>query len=240
MSQQTWMLIGIILTAGLVQGISGFGFGLFAMGVMVLLMPTTDAVVIVAFTSLASIALNVWSISKETPGREVWPIIATAIPTSILGVLLLEHIPAQTLRVGIAIMILVGCAVSLWQPNRALIRRAFPSAYLVGLTSGFLGGLLNMGGPPIVLYALLRGWDKNVSKGVISATFLATGILRVLSHLIIGTATWPLIRQSLLLMIPTLAASYLGILIFRRLSTRSFRYAVTGLLVLLALRVILP
>ncbi len=56
-------------------------------------------------------------------------------------------------------------------------------------------------------------------------------------HVAAGTATWPLVRQSLLLIIPTVAASYLGVLIFRRLSTRTFRYAVTGLLVFLAVRV---
>jgi uncharacterized membrane protein YfcA len=61
--------------------------------------------------------------------------------------------------------------------------------------------------------------------------------LRVILHVAAGTATWPLVRQSLLLIIPTVAASYLGVLIFRRLSTRTFRYAVTGLLVFLAVRV---
>ncbi len=233
----TLLLLVIILASGLIQGVSGFGFGLFAMGAMALVMPVPDAVVIVAIVTLSSITLNLWSVRDEIPWRDTWPIIMGAIPTSIAGVLLLRHLDATTLRIGIAIMILGGCAVSMWHPERALIKRAFPWAHLSGLVGGLFGGALNMGGPPIVVYTLLRAWDKGQAKGAMSAYFFVTGLLRVILHVAAGTATWPLVRQSLLLIIPTVAASYLGVLIFRRLSTRTFRYAVTGLLVFLAVRV---
>ncbi len=233
----TLLLLIIILASGLIQGVSGFGFGLFAMGAMALIMPVTDAVVVVAIVTLSSIILNLWSVRKDIPWREAWPIIIGAIPTTIVGVLLLRHLNATTLRIGIAVMILGGCAVSMFHTERALIRRAFPWAHISGLVGGLFGGALNMGGPPIVLYALLRAWDKGQAKGAMSAYFFVTGVLRVILHVAAGTATWPLVRQSLLLIIPTVAASYLGVLIFRRLSTRAFRYAVTGLLVFLAIRV---
>ncbi len=233
----TLLLLIIILISGLIQGISGFGFGLFAMGAMALVMPVTDAVVIVAIVTLSSIALNLWTVRNEIPWRETWPIILGAIPTTIIGVLLLPHLEATTLRIGIAIMILGGCAVSMWQPERALIQKAFPWAHITGLVGGLFGGALNMGGPPIVLYGLLRAWDKGQAKGAMSAYFFVTGILRVVVHIIAGTATWDLARQSLLLIIPTVAASYLGVLIYQRMSNHAFRYAVTGLLVFLALRV---
>jgi uncharacterized protein len=233
----TLLLLAIILAAGLIQGVSGFGFGLFAMGVMALIMPVTDAVVIVAIVTLSSISLNLWSVREDIPWRDTWPIILGAIPTTIVGVLLLRNLDSSTLRIGIAVMILGGCAVSMWHPDRAMIHRAFPGAHIAGFVGGLFGGALNIGGPPVVLYSLLRGWDKGEAKGVMSAYFFVTGVLRVVLHIAAGTATWPLVRQSLLLIIPTVAASYLGVLIFRRLSNRAFRFAITGLLVFLAVRV---
>lgn len=95
-----------------------------------------------------------------------------------------------------------------------------------------------MGGPPIVLYTLLRGWEKTEAKCIMSTFFFVTGVLRVAMHVITGAATGPLMRTALLLLVPALAATYGGVHVFRRLSTRSFRYAAAALLVALAARVL--
>jgi len=234
----TLNIVLIILLSGLVQGITGFGFGLFAMGALVLIMPVRDATVIIALLSLGSAAMNLWSIWKDIPWHDAWPVILPAIPTTILGVLLLQSMPADILKAGIAVMILVGCAVTFWHPPRPLVTRPFPAAHLTGIIGGLFGGALNMGGPPIVLYTLLRGWEKTEAKCIMSTFFFVTGILRIAMHLVTGAATFPLIRTSLLLMVPALAATYAGVYVFRRLSTRVFRYAAAALLVGLAARVL--
>lgn len=234
----TLTILMIILLSGLIQGITGFGFGLFAMGAMVLIMPVRDATVIVAMLSLGSAALNLSSVWKHIPWRDAWPIVMPAIPATIAGVLMLQVVPTAVLKAGVAVMILAGCAVTFWHPARPLVSRPNPAAYLTGIVGGVFGGALNMGGPPIVLYTLLRGWEKTEAKCIMSAFFLLTGALRVATHALTGAATWPLIRTALLLLIPALAATYAGVYVFRRLSTTTFRYAAAGLLVALAVRVL--
>ena len=103
---------------------------------------------------------------------------------------------------------------------------------------GVFGGGINMGGPPVVLYSLLRGWDKGVAKALMSSYFFVTSVIRVAGQVVSGIATPALIRQSLLLTLPTLLGCLLGSWLFTRISNRVFRYLATVLLVGLAIRLL--
>jgi uncharacterized membrane protein YfcA len=231
-------ILAITLLSGLIQGVTGFGFGLFAMGALVLVMPVREATVIVAILSFSSAVINIWSVWSHIPWRDAWPIVLPAVPFTMLGVLLLRYLQTDMLKAGVAVMILAGCAVTFWQPARPLVKRPFPVAPVMGIVGGVFGGALNMGGPPVVLYTLLRGWEKTEAKCIMSTFFLVTGILRIGMHVATGAATWPLVQTALLLLVPALLATYLGVRIFRRISTRVFRYAAAVLLVALAIKVL--
>jgi hypothetical protein len=233
-----WILVSVVTVAGFVQGSAGFGFGLFAMGALALVMPVTEAAVLVALLGLASIALNAWSTRKAMPLGELLPIVATAIPCTLVGVVLLKVLDARVLRGAVAVLIMLGCAVTVWTPRRARIERAWPWGYLSGALGGVLGGALNMGGPPVVVYTLLRRWDKGIAKGVMSGFFLVTSLVRVAGQVAAGLATRELAMWALLLVLPTLVASYAGVRLFRRLSNRGFRTLATIVLAGLAVRLL--
>jgi hypothetical protein len=232
------IIIAILLISSLIQGVAGFGFGMFAMGALVLMMPITDAAVIVAIISLGTTVVNVWTLRHDLRWREVWPILTTALPTTALGVYLLRVMDPAILRTGMAVVITFGCVVALWSPNKALLHRAFPWAHISGAVGGLFSGAVNMGGPPVVLYTLFRDWDKSATKGVMSAYFLASLSFRMVMLVATGVTTPDNVRQGLLVLLPSLAASYLGVRIFRRMSTVVFRYATTALLVGLAVRIV--
>ncbi|HHX65578.1 MAG TPA: sulfite exporter TauE/SafE family protein [Chloroflexi bacterium] len=231
-------ILVILLIASLIQGVAGFGFGLFAMGVLTLMMPITDAAVIVAIVSLGTTLVNVWTLRDDLRWREVWPILTTALPATALGVYLLQVIDPAILRTSMAVVIVFGCVVALWSPGKALLHRAFPWAQIAGSLGGLLSGVMNMGGPPVVLYTLFRDWDKSITKGVMSAYFLASLSFRMVMLAVTGATTPDNVRRGLLVLLPALAASYLGVRIFRRMSTAVFRYATTALLVGLAIRMV--
>jgi uncharacterized membrane protein YfcA len=230
----TALLVGVLLVSGLVCGVTGFGFGLVAMGALVAIMPVQDATVIVCVASLLISMLNAWTVRGAIRWREIAPLLVTAIPAVGVGVYLLKRLDAQVLQMGVAAMILAGCVVTLWSPRRALINGPVPWAYMAGALGGTFGGALGTGGPPVVLYALLRGWDKSGTKSAIAMFFVISNLWRLALLIATGVASREMMQTGALMLIPVMLASYLGTLIFARLSTPVFRYAVMVLLVGLA------
>jgi len=228
-------LVAVVIS-GVVCGITGFGFGLVAMGILVNVMPVAEATVIVSILTFLTTLLNLWTTRRDVSWREIWPIALTGLPAIALGVYLLARLNVAVLRIGVAVMILAGCAVALWSPKKALVTRAFPLGYIVGFMGGIFNGALGMGGPPIVFYTLLRGWDKSETKGLLSAYFALTNLWRIALLMTSGVGTANMLLRSLALAVPALAASFIGILIFRRMSTPAFRYATLALLVGLAVK----
>lgn len=235
----TLLILIIVVVAGLIQGISGFGFGLFSMGLLIAIMPVRDAIGLVSVLGFVSTVVNILSVRKELRWHEAWPVVAAAIPGTAAGVALVHLLDADTLSAGVAVAILLGCVVALWSPGKTRIHKTMPWAPISGLAGGLIGGAVNMGGPPVVLYTLLRGWDKSLAKGVMSSYFVVSSAIRVGLHLSTGVINRELGIQALWLCLPAIGASILGTLIFRRISTRIFRYGALALLVALALRVFL-
>jgi uncharacterized membrane protein YfcA len=182
---------------------------------------------------------NLWTVRDHLIWREAWPLLATGLVAVPVGVWLLSLLDAAILQGGLAAMILAGCAVTLWQPDRARIQRPAPWGFVAGGLGGLFGGALGTGGPPVVLYALLRGWKKGTSKCVFAIYFLVLAIWRFIMLNITGVGGWRTTRVGLILVLPALGGSFLGKLVFERMSNRTFRYAAMLLLVGLAIKLVI-
>ena len=233
-----WILVAVLAAAGLIQGVTGFGFNLFALGVLGAIMPVSDAVVIASIAALCSFAVNLWTVRSDVPWRETWPVVGASLPALLVGVYWLQHLDDRVLRAGLGVTILVGCAVMLWAPKGSRIHRTSPWAYLAGFLGGLSGGAVGASGPPVVLYTLFRGWDKSVAKGVMSAYFLLMGLWRIAVLVATGVATGQTVRKGVLLLVPAILASYVGTLVFRRMSARALRYVALALLAGLSARLL--
>jgi len=236
---QTLITVIITILASLVVGVTGFGYGLLATPLYANLMPLSEAVVLVTVTSLPLMVQNAVTVHRAIPWRDIWPLLVTALPASAFGTLLLAHSDTMLLRVVLAVATLLGCFVAIWVPKKAVIHREFPWAYLAGLLGGFIGGAVAAGGPPVVLYCLLRGWDKLQVKAVLAVYFTFTTVWRLSQLTLNHLATWSVVRLGLVLMVPAIATCYLGSLIFHKMSTMVFRYATIVLLVAMAINLVI-
>jgi len=236
---QTLITLAITVLASLLVGVTGFGFGLAATPLYATVMPIGEAVALVSIASLPLMVQNAVSVRSSVMWRDIWPLLLTSLPASALGTYMLATLDTSALRILLAAATLLGCIVALWSPKRGLISRAFPWAYFAGLVGGFIGGAVASGGPPIVLYCLLRGWDKSRTKGLLSVYFTFTGIWRVIQLAVNGLLPWPVVRLGLALIIPAVLFCYFGTLVFQRISTQVFRYATVALLVVMAVTLII-
>jgi len=231
-------LVGIALVAGVVTGTAGFGFGLVAVSSLAAVRSLPEAVVMVNVISLVVCSYNLWTVKSDLNWRDAVPLIASSVPMAVVGTELLKNLDVRWLEWILEFAILAGCAVALWSPKRVMLHGPFPGSVIAGASGGLLGGILATGGPPVVLYCMLRGWDKQAMKAVLSGYFVVMGAWRLVVMFAQGVATKESALLGVALLIPSFVGTYVGVRVFRRLSTTGFKYATAGLLLVMAVRLV--
>jgi len=104
-------------------------------------------------------------------------------PVGVMSMALLLSLGPTTVKqcVGVALALVLTLRLFRPAPKRAL---AAGWAYLAGATGGFLAGLVGMGGPPIVLFAMAQDWDKGTFRRFLWLQFLL-GMPIVLTALVL-------------------------------------------------------
>jgi len=231
-------LVGIALIAGVVTGIAGFGFGLVAVATLAAVRSLPEAVVMVNVVSLVICSYNLWTVREDLNWRDAVPLLASSVPMAVVGTYLLKNLDVRWLEWILAFAILAGCVVALWSPKKVMLHGAYPGSVVAGALGGVLGGILATGGPPVVLYCMLRGWDKRAMKAVLSGYFVVMGAWRLVVLFAQGVATAESALQGVAILIPSFLGTYAGVHVFRRLSTAGFKYATAGLLLAMAVRLV--
>lgn len=95
-----------------------------------------------------------------------------------------------------------------------------------------MGGIAGISGPVPTLWTTLRGWDKDLQRGVLQAFNIAMHVATMTGYILsgsIGADTLVLFAW----IAPALAVpAVLGVLVFRRLSVTAFRRLILGFLIL--------
>ena len=229
-----WELIattGIVLVSGIVVGIAGFGFALLAVPPLLLLHEPAEVVGLVnllGFGSGVSVLLGEWRAIRRPALLALLP---WAIPGLIAGNAVLRTVDGRYIK------LLAGVVVTFFALYAAAgfripgIDRGGASA-VAGLTSGFFGAAIGLGGPPVALLLTGRTLPPTVFRVTISAYLMAINVVAV--ALLIATGV--LDRSTIWLALAMAPASLLGRWLGRRLADRvtpaAFRRVVLGLLLL--------
>ena len=172
--------IALILFAGAaIQGAVGFSYALFATPLLVWLgVPLTHCIVLVGVSSLVQSLTGSRRLRADVPWKEVFRSIVVRWSTLLVGLLVLRRLvglplPAIRLFLGIVICLLVGMQMSL-SSLKPVPRLHWGWNVLAAGCSGFFAGLVGMGGPPLVLYALAHDWSPARTKGYLFSIFMLT------------------------------------------------------------------
>jgi len=186
----------VVPIAGGVNGIAGFGFAL--VGTMALA-TVVDPATAVVFMIVPILAVNLSLLNElsmeelRTCGRRFGPLVLSALIGTLIGMVLLERIPAGPLRVLLGLVTLlfvmtlqdrVSVPGLSWTKDRCFV--GTPAAMVgVGGVSGVVFGSTNVG---VQLVAYLRSFDLShgVFVGVVAMVFLGLNALRVGAAGILG------------------------------------------------------
>jgi uncharacterized membrane protein YfcA len=222
---QIALIVIIVFLAATQQVLSGFGFALFVMPLLALLLGVRTAAPLVALAGLTLYAANVLRTREAVDlGR-----LARLALGSLLGVPAgIWALSALDERVVKAILgaLLVAYALYTLRRPAVLWLRSPRWIYPVGFLAGCLGGAYNTPGPPLIVYGRQR-WPRDEFRATLQAFFLVNGALVVASHLAAGNVTGEVLRFYAVAL-PALAAGILaGTWIDLRVSPRRFGSLVT-------------
>lgn len=165
------LLSAIIAVAGMLRGFSGFGFSMFAMPLMTLVMAPARAVPVVLALTFVSNLQTLRSDWDDIDRRSVLALVIWAIPFAMLGNWVLGVLDERPLRMIIGV-VTVGATLVLWRAGSGPRPRPSSAVTAVtGMTSGVLHGLLAMGGPPLTMYYLRGAFSPQAARASMVAAF---------------------------------------------------------------------
>lgn len=212
----TALTMAVIFIASFIQGTAGFGFAFFSVPLLALLL---DFRLVVPTLVLLAQVLNLIILAQHRFRADwkgsVLPMTLFSLPGIPVGVWLLTWLDVRILQGTLGLM-LVTYALYQWliRPRPRILGRAWMAC--AGFVAGCLGGALNSQGPPILVYASLQPWDKDMVKGTLTAFFTLTGLVVLATQASQGLVT-PEARHLALMGLPFLVG---GVLAGRRLYKR--------------------
>ena len=173
------MLLAIVLCVGIfAQAASGFAAGLLIVSTLIWFdysIPEAQASLIVA-----TIPQNLWGVWKFRDAIVVeqvkWPAVARLIslPFGIIVLKSMESLEIDTVKqlVG-GLMLLITLVICFFRPVPRE-RLHWGWSWLAFPVSGFLQGLVGMGGPAMVLWVQAHDWDTKKSRGFLFSMYLVS------------------------------------------------------------------
>lgn len=202
--------------AGFIRGYSGFGFALAAVPMLTVVLDPVEAVPLVLLFEIALTLGFLPSLIGLVQWNALGWLVFGALLGTPIGLYILSAVPAEPMRFGLGLLLLVSVLLSWRTPSGATWHLGAPSKLGIGALSGLLSGGTAMSGPPIVLYFLAVPVSAAVRRASMMMFFLCSASIAMA----LGVASELYAGGTFILAAPTLpalvAGAALGATCFRR------------------------
>ena len=233
---------GVMLFAGFTKGAVGFGLPMICISGIGSIMPAEIAI---AALILPGLTTNIWQSLRDGFGAawlslmKYWRLNLVLLVSIYAFAQLVVIIPDTALFVilGIGITVFGTIQIIGWVPHIPT-HVALKIQPLVGLISGFFGGLSGVWGPPILMYLLSQHTPKVEMVRIQGISFLVGAIVLTGAHLqsgLLDDLTTPL---SAWMVLPAMAGMALGFKVQDKLDQLLFRKITLIVLVLAGLNLL--
>jgi hypothetical protein len=216
---------------GFASGATGFAFGIVASAVWLHVFDPLHTTMLIVSGGLTIQFGTIWPMRREIEPRRLAPFAIAGLLGIPVGIILLVRIDALALKFALGIFLAVYGLYALTTPRLPRITGAGRLADAgVGFASGVLGGLGGYSGVLPAIWCQLRGWSKEVSRGVyqpfiIMAHVAALTLIGVVALDRAGVVLYLLALPALLV------GAFIGWRVYGKLNERRFRQTLAVLLV---------
>lgn len=234
-----YLIISLIsFSAGLIQGLSGFGAALLAMPFLVLVLDVREAVTLSLLNGLIINLFLSLQLKNHLDWRRIFPLVVGCVPGIYAGVVILEKWNPAIIKCTLGVLIVayaLYCQVGGVRPTRR-IKRGW--AYVAGFATGTIGSAFSAGGPPTIIYTTLTGWNKDEIKATLSAFFFFITTMAITAHYLSGLVTSHVLGLYGVTAFPVLAGVFLGSQFYKKLETKTYLAIIYYLLIVLGIMMI--
>ena len=216
------LILAVVLFAGFIQGLVGFGSGLIMVPILVLFL---EPKVLVPLVLLHGLIMNgVLSVSSKRSIQpwKIAPILVAALLGIPAGALLLMFLPANLLKIFIGVVI-VMFGIFFLSGRSIPVKNETRTSFVVGLISGLLNGSISMSGPPVILFFSNQKVRKGNFRANLVFYFFLLNIFTMLVFFFLGLITSNVLIGAGVLLPAALLGIAIGSLISKKVKEKVFR-----------------
>jgi uncharacterized protein len=219
------------LAGGFINGLTGFGTAMSAMGIWLYAISPPVAASLAVICSVVAQVQTLPMIWGTIEWRRVLPFVLPGLVGVPIGTWLLPQIDPRTFRLGVGIVLVAysGYVLSRKVPMRSTIGGRAGDG-LAGFSGGVLGGLAGFSGVPPIVWTDIRGWSKEQRRTVLQVFNVSILGAALLSHALSGLLTREVGWATLAALPGTVGGAFAGALAYKRLGDRGYQRIVMALL----------
>lgn len=229
-----------LFLGGAVKGTVGVGLPLVVVSLLGSFLDPKLAVVLVTIPVVAS---NVWQSLRSGvvlgAARRFWSLILPFVLFTWVGAQLLASMNTALLLGVLGVLVIGFSGLNLAQPQLRLhTRHEWYAGPGVGVAAGLLNGVSTVNGPPLIMYLVSLGLQKNEFVGSYGLIALAGSVPLLLSYIGVGLMGPAEIGASLLALAPVFLGLLSGEWLRRRIDPDLFRRVLLVVLIVLGLNLV--
>jgi hypothetical protein len=227
------------LIAGFVNGLSGTGYALVALGFWLHAMSPATAAPLAAICAVGGHIQSLPRIWHGVRWPRLWPLLLGGLIGVPLGTALLDWVAVQPLKLAVGLLLIAYCAWVVFMRRPPLVRGGGRVADgIVGFVGGVMGGVASLSGPAPMVWAQLRGLPKDELRGVNQPYNMSILAAAVVSAAVGGLVDRRLLVWAAFCLPATVIGAHLGLALYGRVNETQFRRIVLALLGLSGLTLI--
>lgn len=200
---------------GFVNGISGMGAAMVALPIVACVLEMNEAVPSSCLVATVVAVYVAWMYRAYCRYAPLVPLLVGCVPGAVVGVYVLRVVPGVWLEAALGLAL---AGYVLWQHFHragAAHPESVPGGAAAGFASGFANAAISFSGPPVAIYALHVGWDKDTTRGTLGLYFLGICIVTCAMQAAAGFYT-PVVLKAALYGMPGALAGLFASLPFAR------------------------
>ncbi|OZM58084.1 hypothetical protein CIB95_00450 [Lottiidibacillus patelloidae] len=211
----------IVLIGSIMQGASGFGFGLVVMGILPLMLTVKDSTLLTMSLVVVMTITILSKLYKYIELKQMLIIVVSALFARIFSFLFLNTYGEMDFLkqwLGIFLIVLVLYLLFSKKKKEKPVITTPLLPIILGLLGGFIGGIFAVGGPFFVFYFLMIYEDKRKYNANLQASFLITSLFTIIIHGANGDFDSSFILYFLCGLVSVFIGTYIGLKLFEKLS----------------------